>query len=75
MYFEEIAQKFNIYFIGVMNDKKFKTNTIARAISFVKFVGKQAIDKGLPQTIYFHSTDFNVSEEDTDNIYLTKRGA
>lgn len=71
LYFEDINQEFKINFIGVMNNKKFKINTIAKAVSFIKFVCKQAFDERLHQNVYFQTSDFDVSEEDTDNIYLT----
>lgn len=71
LYFEDITPEFKIQFIGVMNERQFKINTISRAISFIKFVCGQAFDEGIHTNTYYQTADFDVDEEDVDNIYLT----
>lgn len=70
-YFEDINQDFKINFINVMNERKFKINTIAKAVTLIKFICKQAFDEGLHTNLYYQTSDFDVSEEDVDTIYLT----
>lgn len=71
LYFESINAEFKIQFIGIMNEKMFKMNTISRAVSFVKFICGQAFDEGIHTNTYYQSPDFDIDEEDVDNIYLT----
>lgn len=71
LYFESISQDFKIQFIGVMNERMFKMNTINRAISFVKFICGMAFEEGLHANTYYQTADFDTDEEDVDNIYLT----
>lgn len=71
LYFDDITPEFKIQFIGVMNEKQFKINTISRAISFTKFVCGQAFEEGIHSNTYYQTSDFDVDEEDVDNIYLT----
>lgn len=71
LYFDDITPDFKIQFIGVMNEKQFKINTISRAISFTKFVCGQAFEEGIHSNTYYQTSDFDVDEEDVDNIYLT----
>lgn len=71
LYFEDVTPDFKIQFIGVMNEKQFKINTISRAISFTKFVCGQAFEEGIHSNTYYQTSEFDVDEEDVDNIYLT----
>lgn len=54
-----------------MNNKEFKLNTINRAFAFIKFVMGKSLEEGLHNNTYYQSSDFDVAEEDVDNIYLT----
>ena len=71
LFFDDITMDFKSKFIEVMNKKEFKLNTINRAFAFIKFVMGKSMEEGLHNNTYFQTSDFDVAEEDVDNIYLT----
>lgn len=69
--FESVSNEFYTGFISFCLSKKYKQNTIARAIKSLKFVMKVAYKEGIHENEIFKDEDFKAVTEEVDNIYLT----
>lgn len=69
--FDSVSNEFYTGFIAFCLSKKYKQNTIGRAIKSLKFVMKVAFKEGIHGNEIFKDDDFKAITEEVDNIYLT----
>lgn len=69
--FERVNSEFYTGFIAFCLSKKYKQNTIGRAIKSLKLIMKVAYKEGVHNNVIFKDSDFKAVTEDVDNIYLT----
>lgn len=69
--FESVSSEFYTKFISFCLSKKYKQNTIGRAIKSLKLIMKVAYKEGVHNNEIFKDEDFKAVTEDVDNIYLT----